>query len=390
MSSILVSIFSKYIEASLKSSFVILIIILLRLIFKGLPKRAVSVLWIAVWIRLLIPVSIRARFSFIPKNPAGTFAAKTINSQNELQLIFAVIWFVVFTAIILYAVISALFIRRRFQKLSDAVSAPVDRYRKLIPMYTCTRISSAFVYGVFRPFIVLPEEIKQEDMRCIILHEAMHIRCFDPLKKILAYCACAIHWANPLVWLAFKLFNNDIEMACDETVLRFAEISPIVYSQALLNAAAQRKGISHVSFGSGSVGARIRHILCREALSPAKQALLTIICVLAACILLFDPPKTVKAIPAIPSILRGNIIPVYQPIAESEDIIPEPTPEVLNTVPSDIPASSEQSHSIIPQTDSFNDVSDIETNTVDIPEDEMYSVITIDLRTLRKDENHEY
>ena len=383
MCSILVSIFSKYFDASLKSSFVILIIILLRFVFKRFPKRAIAVLWTVVWIRLLIPVPIRANFSFIPKKAAETIITETVNNQNDLQLIFAVIWSVLFIALVLYAVISALLLRRRFKRISDNVYAPVDCARRVIPMYSCIGISSAFVYGVFRPFIVLPEKLKQEDSRCIILHEATHIRRFDPQKKILAYLACAIHWFNPLVWLAFRLFNSDIEMACDETVLRFAEISPIVYSQALLNSTAQRKGILHVSFGAGSVGARIRNILCRDMVSPAKQTLLTIICTLVTCMLLFDPPKAVSVIP------REDIETVYQPIAELDEIIPESKSEVSETVQSDI-SSIEQSHPVKSQTDVVDDVSSIETITVNMPKNEMYSVITVDLRALKAEDNYEY
>ncbi len=147
-------------------------------------------------------------------------------------------------------------------------------------------LPTAFVLGLLRPRIYLPDGLSDTERQYILLHEQAHLRRGDHLLKLLAFAALLLHWFNPLVWLAFRLGVQDMEMACDEAVLR--RLSPKAgpeYSAALLHLAnsGRPQAIAPLAFSEGDVKSRIKN-----ALSYRKPALwIILVCLLLVATLLF-------------------------------------------------------------------------------------------------------
>lgn len=133
-----------------------------------------------------------------------------------------------------------------------------------VAVYEKRGLPTPFVLGVFRPKVYLPAGMDRAELRYILLHEGIHIRRGDHVVKIVSFVALCIHWFNPLVWAAFFLSSRDMEMSCDEAVLRrLGNGVKKDYSASLLNLAAGRKvlGGMPLAFAEGDTGSRIRNVL---------------------------------------------------------------------------------------------------------------------------------
>lgn len=279
---------------SLTASVVILFVLLTRLLlFKHIPKVFSYVLWVVVLFRLLCPVSLSSNLSifsildapvseqntmeYIPPNIVhmedpevdlpvpgiSTAIHETLPYGEEQQAadpleapmaIATTVWLFGIAVLVIYSVISLLRLRRRLMGSA--------RLRDNIRL--ADQISSPFVMGLFRPKIYLPSSLSEDEREYIILHEQYHIRRWDHVAKLLAFIALCIHWFNPLVWAAFILSGKDMEMSCDEAVLRElgAEIRG-AYSQSLLSLATGRRIIAGtpLAFGEGDTKGRIKNVL---------------------------------------------------------------------------------------------------------------------------------
>jgi len=266
-------IFLEVLEMSLSASIVILLVIPVRLALKRFPKMISYMLWSVVFFRLLCPFAIRFEFSPIPDMDAtvqewvygdveqavsmqlsGSAAPGNPVEGKELFLVIGEnVWFVGVLLLFGYCVISFLGIRKRVET--------AIRYKENI--YMTEKISSPFVMGLLRPRIFLPMELDEQELEYVILHEQLHIRRFDHVAKLLGFAAACIHWFNPMAWIAFLLFCNDMEMSCDEAVIgRMGEGIRAEYSTTLLSVSANLRfpsGIP-VDFGEGNVKERIRNM----------------------------------------------------------------------------------------------------------------------------------
>ena len=227
---------------NLVASFVILIVLAARLILKRAPKVFSYALWAIVLIRLLIPVSIPSPVSVIPDTPAASGAVinsalpeiefETLRdreqnyyeSQNtspedvqvyvsrtmEPMVYLSLAWLVGIAGMLLYSGISYLKIRKKVR-----IAVPMRSN-----IWIADDIKSPFVIGFLKPKIYLPNNLGEQEQEYIILHEQHHIRRLDHVIKTLAFLALTIHWFNPLVWIAFVLACKDMEMSCDEAVIR--------------------------------------------------------------------------------------------------------------------------------------------------------------------------
>ena len=277
---------------------VILAVLLVRFILKklGAPAAVSYALWAVVLFRLLCPVSVTAPVSLLGVLDAPTAAtesgASTIEyvpreivhmenptvelpvpvvgdafsavlPQGEEQLradpleapvaLLAMVWLAGLLVLVLYSVLSYLKLRVR---LLGAV--PLEGNIRL-----ADHITSPFVMGLFRPKIYLPSGLAEHEREYIILHERHHIRRLDHVVKILAFAALCIHWFNPLVWLAFYLSGQDMEMSCDEAVVKkLGEGIRADYSASLLSLATGRRILSAMplAFGEGNTGRRIKNL----------------------------------------------------------------------------------------------------------------------------------
>ena len=271
---------------SLTASYVILFVILVRLLLKKAPKVISYALWGVVAFRLIIPFSFESMFSLMPQNtnpvpiphdiiyqqspqinsgievvdsfvsqslPAPTVGA----SVNPLQIyteIAAYIWVIGIIALLVYSLVSILKLKRQL------------KYAQLIErnIYESKNLRTPFVLGLVKPKIYLPVGLNATERNYILLHEHTHIQRKDHIIKIAAFLVLSIHWFNPLVWIAFMLMNTDMELSCDERVLKeMNEDIKKTYANSLLSLATERHILngSPLAFGEGNVRGRIKNVL---------------------------------------------------------------------------------------------------------------------------------
>jgi len=307
----------KLFNMSLTASVAIVLVILLRLLLKKAPKVISYALWGVVLFRLLCPVSIGSNFSVYnlfdaPAQESGTITSvieyvpsnivhteypsvalpvpgisDVINDalpQGQEQLVadpleapmsFATYaWMIGVLVMAIYSIASYIRLRR---KLSVVVPLRDN-------IFIADDIKSPFVVGLFRPKIYLPCNLGDKEQEYIILHEQHHIKRLDHVMKALAFLALAIHWFNPLVWVAFILASKDMEMSCDEAVIR--KIGGDVradYSASLLTLATGRRIIAGtpLAFGEGDTKGRINNLSKWK-----KPAVWVVIVAVIACIIL--------------------------------------------------------------------------------------------------------
>jgi beta-lactamase regulating signal transducer with metallopeptidase domain len=278
--------FLSVLNMSLTASYVILFVIVIRLLLKKAPKFISYALWGVVAFRLIIPFSFESMFSLMPRNtnavpiprdiiyqqspqinsgievvdsfvseslPAPTVGA----SVNPLQLyteIGAYIWILGIMVLLIYSVVSVLQLKRQL-KSAQLIEQNI---------FEAKNLKTPFVLGLIRPKIYLPIGLNVEERSYILLHEQTHIHRKDHIIKILAFLILSIHWFNPLVWIAFMLMSTDMELSCDERVLKeMNEDIKKPYANSLLSLAAGRHILngSPLAFGEGNVKRRIKNVL---------------------------------------------------------------------------------------------------------------------------------
>ena len=254
-----------------------LFVLLLRLI-KKIPRRVILILWILPFLRAVVPVSIGGKYtlmSLLTKLgtktviviPAYDFSLSVLNSigaaesygplvfkTNILESVFAVsgyIWLVVFIALSLFFLFVYIYTTH---ELKDAVK---EEGR----VFYSHKVLSPALYGVLRPRIVLPEALRGKDIRLILLHEETHRKHLDNLWRLIAFAVTALHWFNPFAWIFLKCFLEDLELACDERVLKkIGEEEKAGYARALLDAH-ESKTVFSSAFGGAKIRSRIENIL---------------------------------------------------------------------------------------------------------------------------------
>lgn len=280
-------------------------VMIFRLFANRIPRKFVCILWAVILFRLLCPVTIDSEWSGVMEpypidapvmnqsmtvtaastEPLPTGGVLPDNKQNPVQsgesisaepiqhdwlqtLVFVAgpyLWVTGLLVLAVYSVVSMILLKRR---LTGAVKLRDN-------IYLADHLASSFVTGVLSPKIYISSQLSIEERRYVILHEQMHIRRGDHLIKLLAWLALCIHWFNPLVWGMFQFFGDDIEMACDEAVLRNAAADIRAdYAGLLLRITAGRSlpvG-TPLAFGEGDIKARISNIMRYE--KPTKIVLL--------------------------------------------------------------------------------------------------------------------
>ena len=273
--------FSTVLTTSVHGSIVILAVLLLRLLLKKAPKKIICWLWVLAGIRLLLPIPIESAYSLQPQQIQ-------IPLPENLTAIFTLIWIALALAIGAYSVYSYIHLRR---KVLDAVKIPGG--------WESDRIETAFVLGFIKPKIYIPTGMSPETRRQILAHERTHLDKGDHWIKMVGFLALAVHWFNPLVWVSYVLLCKDIEMACDERVVQFMELSERKsYSSALLRCSTNRAHYAAcpVAFGEISVKYRIRSILNYR--KPSFWiSLLALLAFLFVGICLLTSPQTVVEVP---------------------------------------------------------------------------------------------
>ena len=310
-------IFVKLANMSVAAGWLILAVLALRLALKKAPRWITCLLWAAVAVRLVCPISFQSPVSAyqvaspaavqpsgqveyfqyvhaggdkpsiqldvdairpaeVSGGPADTAApageSPVSGTVTRYLPPYVAIWLAVGAALLLYGLGSTLRLRfrvREAMRLRDNV-------------WECDAVTAPFLLGVFRPRVYLPSGMEEGQMRYVLAHEQAHLRRLDHIWKPLAYVLLAVHWFNPLVWIAYILFCRDIETACDQRVIRDLDLTEKkAYSTALLQCSQGRRMVlaCPVAFGEEGVKGRIKAVLHYK-----KPAFWVILAALAACV----------------------------------------------------------------------------------------------------------
>lgn len=321
-------IFIKIFNMSLVSLWLILAVIILRLFLKKSPKWIRFVLWAMVAVRLIVPFSFESGFSLVPnaqalnessysstsyissdigdvmENLSADSVEQTENTFPDILAIASFVWAAGAVIMFLYMLLSYVILARRLR----------ERIKLRDNIWICDRIKSPFVFGIFKPQIYLLSSMSEEERKYVIAHENTHLKRLDHIWKPLGFLLLCIHWFNPFCWLAYWLFNKDIELACDESVIRELDAKGKKgYSTALLMCSSVRHSASAcpLAFGENNIKQRIKCILDYK-----KPAVRVIVITFAACIAVavsfMTDPLSVKSASNILKALdsEGSVMPV--------------------------------------------------------------------------------
>lgn len=321
-------VFLKIISMSFSASWLILAVLGLRLLLRKMPKWGNVQLWGLVALRLLLPFSMESRYSLIPGRwitgdsttmhhiDPPIFEGQTISANHDIRLttVFSILWLAGVMILLVYFAIRYWLLLR---KVNTAVLLRDNIFQSEF-------VTAPIVVGIVNPRIYLPFKVEQPCGDCIIAHEQAHIRRRDHWWKLLGFALLTLHWFNPLVWIAYALLCRDIEMACDEAVIRNLDNNGCAdYAQALVTYSTRRRTLTvhPLAFGENAVKSRLKSIMNYRKASRWSVAFIIVSCMFLAMCFLTDPVKTVET----------DILPKI----ETEEAIP-PTTSTLdsaNTVP---------------------------------------------------------
>ena len=273
-------IFLNVVNMSVSASFIVLAILLLRLFFKKFPKWIFVLLWGVVAIRLVCPVFLESDMSLIPSatviskapdsprpyfdsgvsvldDPVNEYLhgyyfegiTRPMGYFDNVMEIFSNVWIIGMILLFIYTFYSCYRIK---SKIYTAV-----RFRENV--YQSENVDSPFVFGIINPKIYIPFNMSEKELDIVISHEKAHIYRKDHLWKPLGFLLLTVHWFNPLMWIGYVILCRDIELACDEKVIKELDCDLRVdYSEALLSMSVSRRNISACPLAFGEVGVKDR------------------------------------------------------------------------------------------------------------------------------------
>ena len=296
--------FLNIVNMSISAGWIVLAVLILRLLLKKAPKWITVLLWGIVAFRLICPFSIESALSLIPStqtinpeyalnsveidsgipiidntiNPIISGAMVTVQPEKDINFFHIImpyltgLWLVGVFALLLYTVISYVRLKK---KIGTAVL-----YKDNI--FQSESVISPFVLGIIKPKIYLPFNMTDSDMENVVAHEQAHIKRKDHLWKPLGFLLLTIHWFNPLMWVGYIMLCKDIELACDEKVVKNLDTEQRAdYSQALLSCSVNRRMIAACPLAFGEVGVKSR---IKTVLNYKKPAFWIIIIAIIASI----------------------------------------------------------------------------------------------------------
>ena len=312
--------FLHLLNISITAGWIVLVVVLLRFVLKKAPKWTRVVLWGLVALRLLLPVSIESVTSLVPSaetvkvesvtapvltsvneyngvsyfyknvrgeqivlqsgfptlnsavNPTPEKAAEHFDTVAVLKSVAGWVWLAGVVGMLFYALISFLRLRHRVR-----ASVLLEK-----GAYVCDEISDPFILGLIVPKIYLPSGMDEQTRAYVLAHEKAHLSRFDHIWKPLGFLLLSVYWFNPLLWLAYILLCRDIELACDEKVVKeLDDTGKAAYSEALVTASVSRRSIAACPLAFGETGVKSR---VKSVLNYKKPAFWIILVAILACI----------------------------------------------------------------------------------------------------------
>lgn len=312
------NLFVNIFQMSVSASYLILAVLLVRFLLQRAPKSMRSFLWLLVGIRLIVPFSVESVFSLVPGTQAvdgyiydtaqpemntipnspdmnksvsqpipGAAVPSAERHMGKTQMAVTIVtrvWLVGAALMLGLMLASWLRLKRRV-RMSVPVNVMLDDGRTKISqkIYQSDTIESPFLFGIIKPRIYIPDSIASEELPYIVWHEMTHLKRRDYLIKPVGYLLLSVYWFNPFVWTAYVMLCKDIELICDEQVIKqFGASCKKAYSQALLNSASNRRMIAAcpVAFGEVSVKERVKNVI-----NYKKPAFWVLAAAVLACII---------------------------------------------------------------------------------------------------------
>ena len=310
--------FLHLLNISITAGWIVLVVVLLRFVLKKAPKWTRVVLWGLVALRLILPVSIESPLSLVPSEQTVSIATWTLpdtavgtseegsaaqrttaervvfqtgfpalnsainptmkqsyehhSTVSTVKVVAGWVWLAGVVGMLFYALISFLRLRHRVR-----ASVLLEK-----GAYVCDEISDPFILGLIVPKIYLPSGMDEQTRAYVLAHERAHLKRFDHIWKPLGFLLLSVYWFNPLLWLAYILLCRDIELACDEKVVKeLDDAGKAAYSEALVTASVSRRSIAAcpLAFGETGVKSRVKSIL-----NYKKPAFWIILVAILACI----------------------------------------------------------------------------------------------------------
>ena len=330
---------------TLSASVAALAVMALRLALVRLPRPYLHVLWFVLCVRMLCPIGLTGPVSLIPEPVGSGQAAEFILTQGKtdgmtperpeigpgtgtpetrdgvsLGELFPVIWLTGVTAMLLWAGVSYGRLRRR---VADSVKLEGN-------VYESDRIDAPFVLGYFPPKIYLPAGLSEADRRYVLLHERTHIAGQDHWCKLLAWTALSVHWFNPVLWLAYRLFCRDVETGCDQQVIEGFDPSArredtAGYAAALLHLGRRGRPPRAVllPFGEESAKGRIKTVLRYRRPARWMEAGGVLLCAAVGLLLLTDPVAEAVPMPSHEVSIVQTVGPNAETMEDEREMPPE-------------------------------------------------------------------
>lgn len=299
---------------SLAAGWLVLALILLRPFLRRVSRSLCCAMWGLVAFRLLCPFSFQSVLSLIPsaepiptnltsgqtaisdgglsiaEQIGGALASATgpvnVSPAQVLSQVVTGIWLVGFMLFLLYALLSTL---RLYLRVRDSIKQE-DGY------WMCDWIKAPFVFGLFRPRIILPFHVDRRDIPYILAHERAHLARHDHWRKPIAFLLLAVFWFQPVFWVAYYLLRRDVEFACDERALRMlgaGKESKAGYAKALLQGSSPKFHVAKLSsplaFGGLQVERRVSSVLAYKKPAAVRMLAALLVCAVIAVCFLTDP-----------------------------------------------------------------------------------------------------
>lgn len=322
-------------HSGLRGGVLILAVLLLRFLLHKIPKRYTCFLWTAVWLRLALPFAVRSRFSVLPSwlstgqapaavseqtatiaKPVSVVPGTAVPASTVAHLDYVLlIWIAGLTLLMIFALVRYLLLKRRVRE-----AIPLrDR------LWLCDWVETPFLLGLVHPRIYLPSGVEESDISWIAAHEEAHLRRGDPWRKLIAFLLTAIYWFQPLVWVAFFLYQRDLELACDEQAIRGSDSEARnAYIGALLRASVPNRRVwaFPMGFGSAPVRKRIEAILYPSGCGRRKLALAALLCAVVLLTLTVEPVQAARTAPEVEQPLSESTLEAELPPSETASELP--------------------------------------------------------------------
>ena len=341
----MVNLFFEVLNLSYTASWIVIAVILIRVVFTKAPKWAKCFLWSILGFKLLFPfVDIKSAFSIIPTSkllgvnelsniPYIETGVKMVDAEvynyiadnidnsvvndyvasENLLVVLAIIWLVGIAVMLVYAGVS-------YIKLNIRV---VSSVRCKENIYTCDNIDTPFVLGIVKPKIYLPAGLTEIQIESVVKHEKAHIKRCDQLWKPLGFMLLCVHWFNPLMWGAFALLCRDVELACDEKVIKEMSLEDKkIYTETLLDCSMHRRLVMACPLAFGEIGVKQRVKSIVNYKKPTFWiVIITVVAILVSSVCLITNPQKLELNSELESFVNKSIAEHYKSSKTADNFI---------------------------------------------------------------------